>query len=127
MNDLSTVDRLVEFGMGTALASQMINTMNQAMANMNFAGVTARTPNVNASAQSMVQPSAQAPSAQTPPQVMYYAAIDGHQAGPLNVAEIKTLICKKLITTDTLMWCPGMEGWRMAQDIPEVNKLILLA
>lgn len=127
MNDLSTVDRLVEFGMGTALASQMINTMNQAMANMNFAGVTARTPQVNTSAQAMVQPSVQALNGQQPPQIMYYAAIDGHQAGPLNVDEIKTLIAKHLITADTLMWCPGMEGWRVAQDIPEVNKLILLA
>lgn len=112
--DFSTIDRLVEFGMGTALASQMIQTMNQTIGTMTAPGVTAVCPEMNAPYRNAV------------PQVQYYAAIDGRQAGPLTTDEVVTLIGKRLITADTLIWHPGMSGWRVGADIPEINKLLLL-
>ena len=41
--DFSSIDRLIEFGMGMSLAQQMITTMNSAMNNMQVAGVNAGT------------------------------------------------------------------------------------
>ena len=37
-NSFSTIDRLVEFGMGLAVAQQMVNTMNHCIGNMQIAG-----------------------------------------------------------------------------------------
>ena len=39
-NDFNSIDRLVEFGMGIAVAQQMVNTMNYAMSNMAVPGVS---------------------------------------------------------------------------------------
>lgn len=107
-NDFSTIDRLIEFGMGTAIATQMIQTMNQSMSRMNVAGVNA------------------APHVGAMPRQGYYAVIDGRQAGPLSTDDIQTLVDRELITADVLMWRPGMTGWMRACDIPEVNRSLLL-
>ena len=46
-NNFNSIDRLVEFGMGMAVAQQMVNTMNYAMSNMKVPGVgTTATPNM---------------------------------------------------------------------------------
>ena len=38
-NNFNSIERLMEFGMGMAVAQQMVNTMNYAMTNMNVPGV----------------------------------------------------------------------------------------
>jgi hypothetical protein len=64
MNDDSffSINRLVEFGMGMAVAQQMVNTMNSAMTNMHVPG-------------SMNPMQIAAPQ-------FYYVMIEGNQAGP---------------------------------------------
>ena len=64
MNDDSffSINRLVEFGMGMAVAQQMVNTMNSAMTNMHV-------------------PGSMNPMQTAAPQ-FYYAMIDSNQAGP---------------------------------------------
>ena len=37
-NSFSTIDHLVEFGMGMAIAQQMVSTMNHCIGNMQIAG-----------------------------------------------------------------------------------------
>jgi hypothetical protein len=37
-NSFFSINRLVEFGMGIAVAQQMVNTMNSAMTNMHVPG-----------------------------------------------------------------------------------------
>lgn len=112
--DFSLIDRLIEFGMGLSLAQQMINTMNTAMSNMHVAGVNAGTTGqTNCAAAPYVA-------------VPWYAAVDNHQAGPLNETEVIRLIQKGAINENTLMWAPGMTGWQTACTIPSVNKLLLL-
>ena len=37
-NSFSTIDHLVEFGMGIAIAQQMVNTMNHCIGNMQVPG-----------------------------------------------------------------------------------------
>lgn len=107
MTDFSSVDRLMELGLGMALAQQMINTMNYSMANMKVPGVNA-APNQN-------------------PPIAYFAIIDNAQLGPLNEDELIKLITHHKIGRDTLMWTHGNSGWKRAFEIPYIYKFIVLA
>lgn len=113
--DFSSIDRLVEFGMGLSLAQQMINTMNQCMNNMQVAGVNAGT---TGQSQSVVMPKTGSRQ--------WYAVVNDRQVGPLSEQEVSRLIGNNNIDDSTLMWCAGMSGWQMTCNIPEINKLFLL-
>lgn len=108
MNDDSfySIDRLVEFGLGMAMAQQMVNVMNQSMRGMYVPG----------SIQSM-------PEA---PHSIYYVAIDGHQVGPLSESELMQLVSGHKVNKDTLCWMPGMLAWKPIEAVPAVLKLIAL-
>ena len=58
---------------------------------------------------------------------IFYAYIDGKQAGPMNESELKALIKNGSISSDTLVWMPQLERWTQAQFVPIVNKFILLS
>lgn len=108
MNDESffSIDRLVEFGLGMAMAQQMVNVMNQSMQNMYVPG----------SIQSMPQAASQ----------IYYVAIEGRQVGPLSDGELMQLIAQRKVNKDTLCWMPGMAAWQPIEQVPAVLKLIAL-
>lgn len=112
--DFSSIDRLVEFGMGLGLAQQMITTMNSAINRMQIPGVNAG---------STGQTGNSLPPFNHP---RWYAVVNNRQAGPLNDGEILQLIRSNDIEDNTLMWCSGMNGWQMACNIPEINKIIVL-
>lgn len=109
MNDDSfySLDRLVEFGMGMAIAQQMVQTMNTAFANMPQAGA------LNVS-----------PPSTSPP--VYFVIIDEKQMGPLHESEVLHLINEKRITKDTYLWHPGLSQWSKAMDLPQILKLVAL-
>lgn len=111
MNDSNffSVDRLVEFGMGMAMAQQMVNMMNQSMQQMYVPG----------SIQSMPKPKPQQPQ-------LFYVGIDGQQVGPLNESELMAMITNHRVTKDTLSWMPGMPAWKPIEQVPEILKLIAL-
>ncbi len=112
--DFSSIDRLVEFGMGMSLAQQMIRTMNTAMNNMQVAGVNAGT-------------TGQMNAASMPfKAVQWFAVVNNLQVGPLNEAEVTKLVQKGDIGENTLLWAPGMSAWQMACNIPAINKIMLL-
>lgn len=104
-NSFSSIDRLIEFGMGMSVAQQMIKTMNGSMAQMNV-------------------PGAGTPLRQE--QLKYYVAVNNGVAGPFTEEELETLVKACTITPDTLVCKQGMTGWAKAKDVPEVNKIILL-
>ena len=106
-NYFFSMDRLVEFGLSMAVAQQMVNTMNQTM-------------------QNMYVPGAQNAMAPTPSQV-YYAVVDGCQAGPLSEAELTKLIVEHKINKDTYVWMPGMNAWQPAEKVPHVMRLVALS
>jgi Holliday junction resolvasome RuvABC DNA-binding subunit len=58
---------------------------------------------------------------------VYYVVVDGLQAGPFSETELKTLVKNGVVTSNTLVWSPGMLNWQIAQSIPSVNKLLLLS
>lgn len=109
--DFSSIDRLVEFGMGMAIAQQMVNTMNHAMNN-------AQVPGVCANSAISLNPNQ--------PQRQWYAVIDGNIAGPMDTPQTEQLIRMGKISSDTFLWQPGMAGWTLAREIPEAGKLLLL-
>jgi hypothetical protein len=102
-----SVDRLIEFGMSMAIANQMTQSMNQTMQNMHIPG-----------AGNPLQPAV--------PQV-FYAMLDGNQAGPFSETEITRLIGEKKISSETYIWIPGMRDWKRAKDMPEIARLVALA
>lgn len=106
MTDFSSIDRLIEFGIGMGLAQQMIRTMNYSIRNMVVPGVGH---NLNQQ-----------------PSVNYYVIVDNTQAGPLNETELVELISQNKISEETLMWSPGMKAWKFAKNIPSVYKLIIM-
>jgi hypothetical protein len=103
-----SIDRLVEFGMGMAVAQQMVNVMNQSMQSMYIPG----------SAQTIPQPSIQ--------QHIYYVAIDNQSVGPLNDSELAQLVTQKKISKNTLAWVPGMSAWQPIEQVPAILKVIAM-
>jgi len=108
MNDDSffSINRLIEFGMGMAVAQQMVNVMNSAMTNMQVPG------SMN--------------SLQTSAPQFYYAIIEGNQAGPFSEQELSRLITEKKVIKETYIWKPGMPTWVFAEKLPEILKLVAL-
>ena len=105
-NSFFSIDRLVEFGMGMAIAQQMVKTMNETM-------------------QNMYVPGAMNPM-QSPQQQFYYAIIEEKQAGPFSEQELSRLIAEKKVVKETYIWKPGMSKWEIAECLPDILKLVAL-
>ena len=101
-----SINRLVEFGMGMAVAQQMVQSMNLGISKMKVPGTF--------------------PNYQTPMPPHYHAMIDGHQAGPFSEQEIIAMIKDKKIVKETYVWCPGMPDWEIAEQVPEFLRLVAL-
>lgn len=106
-NSFDSIERLIEFGMSMAVANQMINTVNHAITNMQFSGQGTTL-------------------SQIPSKEQIYVVIDGNQAGPFDIDEINTLIDNNSLDEESLVWFSGLIGWKLAKDIPQIAKLILL-
>lgn len=105
-NDFYSMDKLVEFGMGIAVAGQMAQSMNQSLRAMDLPGA------------GKVMPSTQPP--------VYYAVIDGRAAGPYSLTELSRLITERKIVKETYIWKPGMPQWELAENVGEVLRLVAL-
>jgi membrane protease subunit (stomatin/prohibitin family) len=57
------------------------------------------------------------------PQTVYYAAVDGQQAGPFDAAALKEQIRAGRVKKDTLVWAEGMSEWTAADKVDPVAKL----
>lgn len=101
-----SIDRLVEFGMGMAMAQQMIRVMNETMQTMYVPG---------------------SPNNLPIPQVFtIYVGIDGKPIGPLNESEFTKMVSEKKVTCSTLVWMPGMTGWKPIDQVPAALRIIAL-
>lgn len=105
-NSFFSIDRLIEFGMGMAVAQQMVRMMNETIQNMYVPGTM-----------NPMQPS---------PSNIYYVILDGLQSGPYSEGELARLIEQKKITKDTYIWKPGMTDWQTAERLPDVLRLVAL-
>lgn len=59
-----------------------------------------------------------------PPINILYAFINGEQVGPLTIQQVKQLIDKGSIKSDTLIWKKGMAEWKLAICLPELQQLL---
>ena len=107
INSFSTIDHLVEFGMGIAIAQQMVNTMNHCISNMQIPGAG------NALNQGTSS-------------LKYHVLVNNAVAGAFTEEELSTLARAKSLTPDTMVWRPGMTGWMQAKNVPEIQKIILM-
>lgn len=86
-------------GMGMGMGFAMANQMGQAMAD---------------------QGAAPPPLPQSGP---FYAAFDGQQAGPFDLAAMQQHIESGRLTPQTLVWRKGMAGWVAAEHVKELKGL----
>ncbi len=103
-NSFFSVDRLVEFGLGMAMAQQMVGMMNQTMQTMQMPGRLQRV---------QVEP-------------MFYVVLDNNPVGPLSDKDLAQLVLNHKVTKDTLSWMPGMTTWKPIEQVPAILKVIAL-
>lgn len=66
------------------------------------------------------------PSTVPPPMpisVVWYAAIDGQQIGPLSLEQMQGYVNTGQIQSSTLFWRQGLTGWSPATQLPELSGL----
>jgi hypothetical protein len=102
-----SIDKLIEFGLGMAMSKQMVESMNQTIANMQIAG----TMNLNQINNDVT---------------LYYFVLEGKSIGPFSIQETISLVQQKKITKDTLAWKPGYPSWMKIENDPFLLKYIAL-
>lgn len=109
MNDdnFFSINRLVEFGLGVAVARQMTDAMNQALSATRIPGI--HTP----------------PAA--PTLNHYHVLLDGQAAGPFTEQELSRLITGGQLTRDSHVWRPGMAKWEKAGNDAYILRLVALS
>lgn len=118
--DFSSLDKLIEFGLGLGIATQMMNTMNTVIARTAYPGVSINPGVVGSTSCSSSCGNPEQEKSQ------YYIVDKDKVAGPLNECDLSKLAEKEILTENTFCWYPGMTGWNLACNIPEINKIILL-
>jgi hypothetical protein len=88
----------------------MVQTMNETMLNMRVPGA------------------GNAMNARNLPPInqVFFAMLDGKQAGPFSEAELTRLIIDKKVVKETYVWMPGMKDWQIAENVPPVLRLVAL-
>ena len=107
-NSFISIDRLVEFGMGMAMAQQMVQIMNQSMRQMYVPGSMQSMP-TNSQLQSL------------------YVVVEGQSIGPLTESDFFHLVSDKRVNKNSLAWMPGMLNWQPIEQVPAILKIIALA
>ena len=118
--DFSSLDKLIEFGLGIGIATQMMNTMNTVIARTAIPGVGIN-PGVANRSLNVGNPICNVKS-----NTEYYVVYDEQVAGPLSESEMEKLVRDNKVGKKTLCWHPGLSSWKFAEEIPAVYKLLLL-
>ena len=56
-----------------------------------------------------------------PPQVQFFVALGGQQAGPFDMAALQQMAQNGQLTRDTLVWKQGMASWAAASTVAELS------
>ena len=107
-DSFNSIDHLMEFGLSMAVANQTMQTINSCIQQMPTMGVNGFQANVQEDKSSC------------------YCVIDGKQAGPFEIKELKMLVKKGILTANTLIWRQGLTAWTFAKNVPEIYKEIIL-
>lgn len=66
---------------------------------------------------------AMAPPPPPPPERVWHVAADGKTHGPYSRATLGRMASKGELDRSTYVWTPGQDGWKHAEDIPELAQL----
>jgi len=71
---------------------------------------------------------APAPAAPPPPPVehVWHVAKDGATSGPFSRADLGKMAADGALTRDTHVWTPGQDGWKTADEVPELAQLFTI-
>lgn len=58
-----------------------------------------------------------------PPKLIYFAVVNGEQNGPMDMDALKQLASQRQFTRESLVWREGMNNWRPASELPELNSV----
>ena len=61
-----------------------------------------------------------------PPQVRYYVALNGQQAGPFELPAIQRMVLSGQVTRESLVWKQDMPSWDAAEKLPELAAMFVL-
>ncbi|MFZ9587287.1 MAG: DUF4339 domain-containing protein [Crocinitomicaceae bacterium] len=106
-NNFYSINRLVEFGLGMAVAQQMIEQMNMSIKQMKVPGAMNEFPDQKTE--------------------LIYVIINGKQSGPFSEPEMSRLIQEQQVTNTSYVWKPGMTNWDIAENVPSILRLVLLS
>lgn len=111
MEDTSNfLEKMMELGIGMSVLQQMPKMMEGVMPNITPASTNAATP----------------PPIQQQPEGVYIV-VNNSQAGPFSQEDLVKLIQNDMFDEKTLVWKAGMANWLPALQVPDVNKLFILA
>lgn len=111
MEDTSNfLEKMMELGIGMSVLQQMPKMMEGVMPNITPASANATTP----------------PPVQQQPEGVYIV-VNNSQAGPFSQEDLIKLIQNDMLDEKTLVWKAGMANWLPASQVPDINKLFILA
>ena len=58
-----------------------------------------------------------------PPERVWHTAVGGETRGPFSRAELGQMAASGAFTRETHVWTPGQDGWKHANDVPELAQL----
>ncbi|SMO97051.1 SPFH domain-containing protein [Paracoccus laeviglucosivorans] len=71
------------------------------------------------------------PAPQTPPplhpETVWHIAVDGQAQGPFGRAKLGRLANEGAFSRDTLVWTPGQDGWKPADEVAELAQLFTIS
>ncbi|NSL86490.1 SPFH domain-containing protein [Chitinophaga sp. Mgbs1] len=98
-------------GMGASMMGQMGNMFNPTQVN----------PQTGAPGAPAAGAGAPPP---LPPTAAFFVAIDGKQAGPFDMDQLRQLAIGGSLQSQTLVWKNGMPGWAAASTVPELGVVL---
>jgi membrane protease subunit (stomatin/prohibitin family) len=59
-------------------------------------------------------------------ETVWHVAVDGQAQGPFGRGHLGRLAAEGKFTRETLVWTPGQDGWKSADDVPELAQLFTM-
>ncbi|MCG2429759.1 SPFH domain-containing protein [Aequorivita xiaoshiensis] len=106
-NEGGTAGAGMGMGMGFVLAQQMGGMMNPQMGQ-----------------QQVQQQQGGVMPPPMPTAVQYFYALNGAQAGPVSIEQLKGLFANRTINKDTLIWKAGLSEWTKLQEVEELKSFL---
>lgn len=106
-NEGGTAGGGMGMGMGFVLAQQMGGMMNPQMGQ-----------------QQVQQQQGGVMPPPMPTAVQYFYALNGAQAGPVSIEQLKGLFANRTINKDTLIWKAGLSEWTKLQEVEELKSFL---